>query len=72
MRRHMDFFLFMFLTIGPCIGRWLHINKVAHEIANCEQRISEPITYTSGAAYDACLDEPTTDHDAVARKLLNW
>jgi hypothetical protein len=35
-------------------------------------RTDEPITYTQGAAYDAMEDsEPETDHDAVARRILN-
>lgn len=33
-----------------------------------------PITYTQGAAYDACEDEPVTDYDIEqVRKLLeSW
>lgn len=72
----MDFWIYYFfsalwLLIGLLLGYRWHAWEVAHDIANCEQCQAErEVPYTSGAAYDACLDEPT-DHDAVARRLLN-
>lgn len=55
-----------------CTWRNDRATKRANQ-AQVEQRVSEQVTYTSGAAYDACLDDgPTTDYDTEAvRKLLN-
>jgi hypothetical protein len=67
----MDFYIYLsfsaiWLLIGLLVGYKWHAWEASH--------VGSEITYTSGAAYDACLDdEPTTDHDAeVARRLLNW
>ena len=55
------------LTLGYSFCRALHgYGKASHQV-------DEMLHTTQGAAYDACQDdEPTTDHDAVARRLLNF
>ena len=61
----------LFTVIG--YDEWRHWQRAKRAAqAKLEQRISEAVTYTQGAAYDACLDEPTTDYDTEAvRRLLN-
>lgn len=54
---------------GLALGYYWRGWEDRHATATSEQ--NEPVTYTSGAAYDACLDdEPTTDHDAEVWDVL--
>lgn len=77
MRRHVEFItLWVLSTIGAftLIMTALVVAYIFYVMWREKQApASEAVTYTQGAAYDACLDEPTTDHDAeIARRLLNW